>query len=231
MFSNNRLKLVMEFLKKNLLLFGFFSCFLVLTSCGNELEITSKNPYMIIEDGIFEVQSMILDTLAESAGPDLGSGTLSFKYSGDIEGTFSASGPLVENQTESGVGAVLSFILFNTQPASYLQGLELIAFNPTGNGKADALILFTKNGLQSITAGDIHGVGSLEEFSVAFFTGLKISDFWKAEKNFVDVADKAFFLQGGALAFTSKNENEISGTFVGTTDVNRASTSNRYILP
>ena len=215
----------------------FFAVLLAFThlgiGCGKEGE-KAKNPgpFLSIQDGHFQIEASILAENATSAGPALGSGSLSFNFSGDTSGTYAISGALVDDQTENqGVGAILAPI-DDEEFGTVIESFVIIGFDPTGRGKADIFLLSTKIGvvLDSITAGNTYGIGAFADFNGLFFNGLNISEFWAGERNFIDIADRAFIIEEGIIQITATDSTHISGTFFGTTDPGRNALSRQFIL-
>lgn len=207
-------------IQRLIFLIGLFVFLSSLASCDKSLDSKTPDiPVINFDNGQFDIQAVVLDTNATSSGPNLGSGTLSFRYSGDMSGNFSASGSLVINQNDSsGVAALLS-IFEDIELDIFLEGLSLIAFQPTSDGKADVFALNSKVGIgfQSIKTGDIFGIGDLAQFNGALYKGLKISEFWSGDANFLETSEHAFVIADGVISIISRDNNLITGTFFGTT--------------
>ncbi|RMD88075.1 MAG: hypothetical protein D6813_12635 [Calditrichaeota bacterium] len=191
-------------------------------------------PFLNIEKGTFDVDVIIQqpgETTGNSSGTPLGSGKLSFKYSGDIEGDYSVSGSLVVNQQEKqGVGAVLSLMEDLIFPDQINEALSILAFYPRGDGKADIFLLGNKTDfpVSSIEPGDVFGIGPLDPFNGLFLEGLDINEFWAGEANFLETAEKAFVMTAGFVEIVARDSSHIVGNFAGTTDPDR-NVFNKYI--
>jgi len=195
-----------------------------LLACESKIELKSGDqPYLLIENGKFSVDAVVIRSDTTWDGMPMGSGTLSFDYSGELTGKYDISGSLVRSQkNKDGVGALIA-VIFDISFQIYQEGLSLIGFRPKGNGKADVFILATKRdvALDSLKAGDVYGIGSFAPFNGLFFVGLDIDEFWAGEKNFLQIADSAFVLTAGQIAIQSRDSTKIVGSFVGTTDISR----------
>ncbi|MFQ6115524.1 MAG: hypothetical protein ACE5NG_15805, partial [bacterium] len=179
----------------------------------------------------FEVDVIVLQE-GESGGDSLGSGSISFDFLGDISGTYSASGPLVSNQTENdGVGAILTLLEGEDLETTY-EGLSLLGFHPTGDRKVDVFLLSTKIDafLPAIEPGNSYGIGPLAPFNGLFLNGLDITEFWAGEANFIETADRAFVLKLGLVSIASRDSTHFTGSFFGTTHPNQTPLSKEYLV-
>jgi hypothetical protein len=184
---------------------------------------TKPQPFLTIENGHFEVNAIVIADSADLNTPARGAGSISFDYKGDMAGTFSVSGPLAFNQaTNEGTGAVIE--KFENPVAGIpAEALSLVGFHPTGNGKADIIVLGTKSEASPspFKAGDIHGIGPSGTFNGLFLNGVAIADFWEGKKNLIEVSDRAFVFTAGFIRFDSRDSTHITGSFAATTDPNR----------
>lgn len=210
-------------LKKIWLFIVLLSLTSVYLACSKDIDSEEPRPFLNIDNGFFEVETVIQEeNSSDSSGMALGSGSLSFTYTGDINGTFFASGPLVSDQTaKDGVGAIITLVE-NVDFETFDEGFSLLAFHPTGDGKADVFILGTKydSPLTSLKAGDVFGIGPLEPFNGLYLNGIDIIEFWKGEKNFIETADIAFVLTVGVIQIATRDSTHIRGSFFGTTHAN-----------
>ena len=157
---------------------------------------------------------------------------MSFGFSGDITGTYSANGQLLLNQADSsGVGAVLDRVNnldFNTID----EGFSILGFLPKGGGKADIFSVGTQlfAPVDSLEAGRTFGIGPGGSFVGAYFKGVAITDFWSGNVNLFQAAEKAFGFTAGTLFLSTRDSTHINGRFTATTAPNRSSGSGSYIL-
>ncbi len=201
-----------------------FALLLAGSACRNSAESDQQNePFLQITNGRFDVKAVILYNDTSYTGMPMGSGTIAFDYDGDLKGNFSASGALFVAQKDSqGVAAIIAK-LFSIDFEEYRESLGLVGFRPRGDGTADIFVLGTKVGvsLDSIQTGYSYGIGPLQPFNGLFLLGLDIDEFWAGEKNFIDIAENAFVLTAGFITIDARDSSAVSGTFAGTTDINR----------
>ncbi len=204
-----------------------------LVACGPATQKTkTTGPFLTIQNGRFEVTSVYLTTDVVPSGQAMGSGNLSFDFSGDTSGTFIASGPLVSNQTQNiGVGAFIVRI-WDEDYSIFREGMSVLGFYPKSNGKADVFVLGTKTDvlLDSIKAGNIYGIGPNNRFNGLYLKGINISDFWQGEKNFIEAADQAFIIQEGLIGIDARDSTHVAGIFSGTTHITVSSRPEIFLL-
>lgn len=180
----------------------------------------ADTPFLEISNGQFEIHAVILNPDGTTPGNAMGSGTLTFDYSGDSSGSFFASGALLNNQTEhAAVGALLDKIPDEDYGGNN-EGLSIMGFRPVADGKADIFILGTKTDveLDSIKAGHNYGIGPLDRFNGVYFQGLSIPAFWAGRENLLEVAERSYILTSGIIVFTFRDSTHFRGTFSGRTD-------------
>ncbi|MCI0698908.1 hypothetical protein L0337_43770 [candidate division KSB1 bacterium] len=196
----------------------------IFVACEPDFKTNTKSqPFLTIENGQFDVNAIIIDDSTDLNTSARGSGSFAFDYKGDISGRFSVSGTLVFNQaTNDAAGAVVE--QFEDPVAGIpAEALSLVGFHPTGNGKADIIVLGTKSQASPspFKAGDIHGIGPSGSFNGLFLSGIAIADFWAGEKNLIDASDRAFVFTAGFIRFDSRDSTHVTGSFATTTDPNR----------
>jgi hypothetical protein len=187
--------------------------------CGpNKTGSQGRTEVLQIDDGEFEVEAIIIQGIDPGTGPR-GSGSLSFTFTGDDSGSFSASGPLTTGQTDSaGVGAVINQIE-NPDLLLVEETFSLIAFRPTGDGKADVFIVGGPNAVDAFDPGLFYSIGPSGFFSTGLFLrGIEIPTFWAGQTNFLDTAQQAFVLHTGALFISTRDGAQLTGTFTGQTE-------------
>ncbi|GEM_PF-4359894 len=184
---------------------------------------TEPQPFLTIENGQFEVRAIAIDDSTDLRNTARGSGSLAFDFKGELSGKFSVSGVLTFNQTTNdATGAVVE--KFEHPITGFpAEALSLIGFHPTGNGKADIIVLGTKSQASPapFQPGDTHGIGPSGTFNGLFLNGIAIADFWEGKKNLIDVSDRAFVFTAGFIRFDSRDSTHITGSFAATTDPNR----------
>ncbi len=154
---------------KSYLLALFLGASIILLSCGkNSVGNEEQRSFLNIDNGQFNVNVIVVDVTDDGSGPR-GSGSVSFDFSGDITGSFSASGLLTTAQTDTqGVGAVITKIE-NPDFDRFDEVISLLAFNPTGNGKADVFILGSTTPVDSLQTGTSYLINPLGPFTTAVF--------------------------------------------------------------
>lgn len=209
-----------------MLLAILFTAVLLFPACNSTPDFANQElPFMEIQNGQFEVDAILTINSADTGGMLLGSGSVSFSFSGDTSGTYSAAGSLLLNQSDtSGVGAILNRIE-NLDLNTVDEGFTLLAFFPTGDGKTDILTIGTKlfSPVDTLQQGFVYGIGPNSAFLAAYFKGLQISDFWSGQANFFDASEKAFNFTLGTVFISERDSTHITGTFAATTDPNRSS--------
>jgi hypothetical protein len=178
---------------------------------------------LTIENGQFDVKAIIIDDSTDLNTPARGAGDLAFDFKGERTGKFSVSGPLTFNQTTNDATGAVVEKFENPVAGTPAEALSLVGFHPTGNGKADIIILGTKSQASPspFKAGDIHGIGPSGSFNGIFLNGVAIADFWEGKKNLIDASDRAFVFTAGFIRFDSRDSTHITGSFAATTDPNR----------
>ncbi|MFQ5771179.1 MAG: hypothetical protein ACE5HX_11625 [bacterium] len=202
--------------------------------CGKDNNNTKESTsFLNIENGHFEVDAIILtDNSSINSGTPLGSGSLSFEFTGDDSGTFSVSGSLVSQQTQNNAVGAIVVKLEENDVGTLNEGFSIVGFHPRGDGKADVFVLGTKNSVSlfPFKSGDVFGIGTFDPFNGLYLQGIKIEDWWDERTNKLEVSDKAFTLEAGIIQFTFRDSTHISGIFFGTTDTNQSGLSKRFIL-
>lgn len=196
-------------------------------ACGGDKAVDTSNPFLIVQEGEFEVEAVITGSDMLLVGA-LGSGTLSFRFSGDITGTFSVSGALESSQTDNeGCGSLI--IKTEDDITGRLnEGFSVLGFRPTDSNKADVFLLGTRRDapLSAIEAGVDYGIGPLGAFVALYIVGVDIEEFWAAGETGTDlteVSERVFQLALGVISITSRDSTRITGAFSGTTDANQTS--------
>ncbi|MFQ5603343.1 MAG: hypothetical protein ACE5HS_08760 [bacterium] len=207
------------FEKNSRLIFVLALCGFI-AACGTDSENKQEPaPIVNITNGQFDVVAIMPEDLTNEDGAPFGSGSLSFKYSGDDSGAFSVSGPLAIGQIQNdAVGATLVKLEENDL-GTQNEGFTVVGFHPLGNGKADIFVLGTKTNTSvlPIKNGDAFGIGPLEFFNGLFLKGIKISDWWDVNTNKLEVAEIAYTIESGFIQFATRDSTHFRGTFAGTT--------------
>lgn len=199
-------------MSKVILCFSIPFFLLVIPGCGSDDDLMQgeqSQPLIRIADGQFEIDAM------SETSTDLGSGTIAFTYDGDVTGTFSASGALQENQRESGGAGGRLLRVLDEVLGGFTDGFTLIGFHPTGDGKAEALIVGSNANsgpIETLTPG-VYGIGPLAPFTGVFLKGVDIDDFWAGEKDLVQVSEVGVVFTQGSLSVTSRDSTHVVGTF------------------
>lgn len=211
----------------------FFAVLVLLSACDSEPDFAkNESPFMEITNGQFEIDAILTINSADPSDSLLGSGSLSFDFAGDINGTYSAAGQLILNQTDSGgVGAVLDRVNnldFNTID----EGFSILGFLPRSNGRADIFSVGTQlfAPVDSIEAGRTFGIGPSGPFVGAYFKGVAIADFWSGDVNLFQASEQAFGFTAGTLFISTRDSTHITGSLTATTDPSRSSGTGSYIL-
>jgi hypothetical protein len=216
---------------KGCIVVALIAFFYIGQGCRSDLKgpDPSERPFLVIDNGRFEVDAVVV--AEDSNSNDLGSGSLSFSFSGDVSGTYSASGRLATNQKDhAGAGAVITLIE-NVDFNRIEEGFSVVGFHPIGGGRADVLVLGSKHlvSFASLKAGDTYGIGPDFPFNGLYLAGVNIDKFWAGAEDLLETANKAFVIRFGAISITARDSTHIIGTFLGTTDPNRSSLSKNTI--
>ncbi len=232
MSSNKRFFLIVKLLTNILFCLVLFGFSVIHIACNTDEANKDTSLFMEILNGQIEVDVKLIDDSGSTSATPYGSGTISFDYSGDMEGTFSVTGALDSLQTDKdGVLAILN-VFKDDDDITTDEFLSLIGYHPTGDGKANVLLLNQKNDwpLTSIEPGFSYVIGTGAPFNCAFLIGLDITEFWAGEKNFIEIADKAFAISTGLLNVTSRDSTHFHGSFLGTTNSGQNALSKHYLL-
>ena len=207
-------------LKKNFLLAIFFVFSAICINCGNGGGINEEErPFLVIESGRFDLNAIVQEGGSVNNSTALGSGSLSFSFTGDIAGSYSASGPLVEAQTDTGVGAILTLIE-DIDFERFNEALSMLAILPTGNGQADVFVIGSNAAVDTLEPDLFYAIGPSGLFNGLFLNGIDIQEFWAGQSNFIEIADRAFVITAGEVFISNRDSTRITGTFAGTTHVN-----------
>ncbi|MFQ5752942.1 MAG: hypothetical protein ACE5HI_13190 [bacterium] len=212
--SINRL-LVREHLQQILNVAVFVGIFLVFVACGDDI----KNEPIITIDitiGEFDVHAVPLENSNNPNQGPLGSGSLSFFFSGNDSGTFNVSGSLATNQKQNdGVGALIG--PFEVQDVQG-EGFSMLGFHPIGNDKAEIFLIGASGNvtpLQSLVPGN-YPIGPSAPFTGFYLMGIKIVEFWAGDKDLIKAADKAYVISQGILTIGIRDSTHLTGSFSGT---------------